>query len=208
LHFAAGNAPANFFNRAGKNRRTAVSLVIAVHAGYNRIAQAHAGDGLPYADWFFLIRRTDRPARGNCTEAASARADVAEDHEGRSAVLPAFAHVGAARGFTDRVQFERAHDPLQVLIARTTQEFHPQPAGPRMGVGRRRRRRVRDDVERGGHALCWNTYVKGFGGDFTNRGNRPETDRLQTLWRFLSIRNAEHSEPVSATQTDSRASLL
>ena len=41
---------------------------------------------------------------------AGARADVAEDHEGRRAVVPALADVGAARVLADGVELQVAHD--------------------------------------------------------------------------------------------------
>ena len=49
---------------------------------------------------------------------ARARADVAEDHEGRGAVVPALADVGAPRFLADGVQAEIAQQVLQPEIVR------------------------------------------------------------------------------------------
>ena len=53
-----------------------------------------------------------RPAVRDRAVGARARADVAEDHERRGAVVPAFADVRAARVLADGVELEVAHDAL------------------------------------------------------------------------------------------------
>ena len=127
----------------------AVGLVVTIDAGDDGVAQSHAGDGFGDAQRFFFIGRADRFARRDGAKAAGTRADVAQNHEGCGAMLPAFAHVGAASAFADGVQIEGAHDALQVLIAFAAQEFDAEPFGARVSV--RRRRGIRDDVEWGGH---------------------------------------------------------
>ena len=47
-------------------------------------------------------------------------------------MLPAFAHVGAARALADGVQVERAHDALQFLIIWAAEKFHAQPGRTRV----------------------------------------------------------------------------
>src|SRR5260370_16615952 len=68
-------------------------------------------------------------------------------------MLPALAHIRTARALAHRVQVERAHDALQVLIAFAAEKFDAQPIRPRVRAGRghRHRRNTRDDVERCRH---------------------------------------------------------
>jgi len=53
-------------------------------------------------------------------------------------MFPAFTHVWAARALAHRVQIERAHDALELLVIRSPEILHPQPGRPRMGRGQRR----------------------------------------------------------------------
>jgi len=67
-------------------------------------------------------------------------------------VLPAFAHVGAARGFADGMKIESAHGAFEVLVAFAAKEFDAEPVWARVSLGRRYRRRpVGDDVKGSGH---------------------------------------------------------
>ena len=140
-HFdlAGRNAPANLLDGAGEDMRAAVGLVVAVHGSDHGVAQAHARGGFGHAVGLVLIRRAGGLAGGHGAEAAGARADVAEDHEGGGAVLPALAHVGAARALANGVQPERAHDALQLLVVLPAQELHAQPVRARMRLRRRER---------------------------------------------------------------------
>jgi hypothetical protein len=54
-----------------------------------------------------------------------ARADVAEDHERRGAMVPALADVGTARIFADGVQLQVLHDPLQPEVISPTRGHGP-----------------------------------------------------------------------------------
>src|SRR5207302_7450917 len=147
------NAPANLFNGARKNVRAAVTLVVAVHRSHHRVAQPQSFDGFGHAKGLFFVRRSDWLARRHGAESTSACADVAQNHERRSAMFPALAHVRASRAFADGVQIERAHDALQVLVTLATKKLDAQPIRPRMRVGRRPQHRgyARDDMERRGH---------------------------------------------------------
>ena len=62
---------------------------------------------------------------------ARARADVAEDHERRGAVVPALADVGAVRVFADGVELQLAHDALQPEVVLRPGRAHLQPLGLR-----------------------------------------------------------------------------
>ena len=68
-------------------------------------------------------------------------------------MIPALAHVGAAGAFADRVQVQRAHDPLQFLIIFAAEEADLQPVGTRMRARRRNfaGRRIRKNIERSRH---------------------------------------------------------
>ena len=57
-----------------------------------------------------------RAAVGDGAVGAVPRADVAEDHERRGAVLPALADVGAVRFLADGVEVELAHQVLEAQV--------------------------------------------------------------------------------------------
>ncbi len=161
FYLAAGETMANLLNRAGEDAGAAVRLIVAIDTGNHGVAQAHAGGSFGDADGFFFIGGADRFAGRHRAEAASAGANVAEDHEGGSAVLPAFAHVGTARGFADGVEIVGAHDALEILIALAAEEFHPEPIRAGVGVGRRHGRHdaVGNDVERRSHRVRARTFI-------------------------------------------------
>ena len=65
---------------------------------------------------------------------AGARADVAEDHERRRAVVPALADVGAARVLAHGVQLQVLHDPLEPEVVVRPGRADLQPVG--LGLAR------------------------------------------------------------------------
>src|SRR5713226_6264668 len=154
--FAARHAAANFFDGPRENMRAAVGLVVTVHRSHHRVTQSHFCHGFRYTKRLVLIRRAHRLAGRHSAEAARARADIPEDHESRGAMFPAFTHIRAARAFADGVQFERAHDALQVLISLPAEKFDAEPGRPRMRIPqwnrtRRQRLRIRQYVKGRGH---------------------------------------------------------
>ena len=151
--FTAGDAAADFLDGACENLRATIGLVIAIDAGDYSVAKAHAGNSFSDAKWLFFIGWADWLAGRYGAKPAGACADVAENHKGRSAVFPTFAHVGATSAFADGVQIERAHDALEILVAFTAKKFDTQPVRAWVHAGRRyaRRRGVGDDVEGRGH---------------------------------------------------------
>src|SRR5579862_4415764 len=153
FHPAAGDAFANLRDGVGENCGAAVGLIVAIHRSDDRVAQAHALDGFGDALRLVFLRRAQRLATWYGAKAAGARANIAEDHEGGGAMLPAFAHVGAARAFADGVEVKRAHDALQFMIIGTTEKFDAQPgrAWMRCRWWRRGGRQVRNDVKGRSH---------------------------------------------------------
>ena len=139
---------------AGENCGAAVGLIVAIHGSDDSVAQAHAFDGFGDAVGFVFFGRAEGLAAWHGAKAAGARADIAEDHEGGGAVLPALAHVGAARAFADGVQVERAHDAFEFLIIWAAEKFHAQPGRARMRCRwwRRAGRQIRNDVKGRSHS--------------------------------------------------------
>ena len=64
---------------------------------------------------------------------AIACANIAQDHECRGAVLPAFADVWAMRFFAYRMQIELAHEILEARVVRSPRRFDLQPG--RLSIG-------------------------------------------------------------------------
>src|SRR5262245_24390957 len=92
----------------------------------------------------------ERPAVRDVAERAAARADVAEDHEGRRALAEAFGDVRAGRLLADGVQLLRAQDVLDLVEARVRAGgAHADPRGLHQP------RRLRDDLDRLPRALLF-----------------------------------------------------
>ena len=140
---------------AGKDAGAAVGLIISIDAGDNGVAKVHAGGGFGYADGFVFVGRADRFAGGDRAETAGTRTNIPKDHEGGSAVFPAFAHVGTARRFANGVEIEGAHDALEVVIFFAAEEFDAEPVWARVCIrgGDVCCSAVGDDVEGRGHGV-------------------------------------------------------
>ena len=67
------------------------------------MAQVESGDGLGDALGLTLVEPFGTP-RLDGAKTTAARADIAEDHKGGRAVVPALADIGAARALADGVQ--------------------------------------------------------------------------------------------------------
>ena len=92
-----------------------VGQVVAADAGDDDVLEAHDGDGLRDAARLVGIVPV-RTAGLDRAEAAGTRAGVAQDHDGRRALLPALADVGAAGLFADGVERLAAHEVLELLV--------------------------------------------------------------------------------------------
>ena len=140
--FASGDARANFRDGAREDGGATVGLIVAIHGSDDSVTQAHSCDSFSDALRLVFGGRAERFAAGYCAESAGSRADISQNHEGCGAMLPTFAHVGAARAFADGVEIERAHGALQFLIFRSAKEANAQPGrawvrhGRRSGIGK------------------------------------------------------------------------
>lgn len=103
--FAAGDAFADGLDAEGEEECAAVFAVVAIDAGDDGVLEAEGSDG--FGDAAGLIEIDGEGGSFlNGAETAAAGADVAEDHEGGGAVVPAFADVGAGGGFANGVELE------------------------------------------------------------------------------------------------------
>src|SRR5918994_2001386 len=103
LDGAAGDLFPDRAYRPGEDGGPAVRELIAVHTRDHGVLQAHLLCGV--GDAIGLVEvELGGFAREHGAEAAGSGTDVAEDHEGSGAVVPALADVRAAGLFTYRVQ--------------------------------------------------------------------------------------------------------
>ena len=102
-HFDRGTGPlANGEDRRCDMRRAAIRHVIAIHHRDDRVFHAHRLDRFRNAARLIAIS-DKRLSFADRAERAAARADLAEDHEGRGAGVPAFEDVRATRFLTNGV---------------------------------------------------------------------------------------------------------
>src|SRR5689334_13696320 len=126
LDLAAGRLAADLADDADEGGRAVVGQVVAVHAGDDRVAQAHARDRARDARGLQRVV-PGRLAGLDVAEAAAAGARVAEDHERRRAALPALAHVRARGLLADRVQRLGLDHPVQLAVLRPARERDLEP---------------------------------------------------------------------------------
>src|SRR5260221_2495502 len=60
---------------------------------------------------------------------ARSRADITQNHERGSAMVPALADIRALRLLAHRVQLQVAHQPFEAQIARRSRSTHLEPLG-------------------------------------------------------------------------------
>ena len=105
---------ANLADGLGENSSAADVVIVAVHAGHDRVFQSQRGYRFGDAAWFVPVDGLG-PALGHSAEAATPRADIAEKHEGCGFVVPAFANVRALRRLAYGVQAESTGQLFQVM---------------------------------------------------------------------------------------------
>ena len=137
---------ADFQDARGEALRAAVLQVVPIYARDDDVPQAHALDRERQSLGLSGIERVRGPVRHGAVGAVP-RADIAQDHEGRRAVLPAFAHVGTVRFFAHRMQPELPHHLLQRDVVRTARRRHPEPR--RLPTGKRVTRNARRKLNEG-----------------------------------------------------------
>src|ERR1700677_3089560 len=133
-HFysASRHSLAESCDGACEDCRSTVSLVIAVHGSHHCVTQPHPLHSFGHSLRLVFLRWAERLSAWHRAESARSRADVAQNHECRRAMLPAFTHIRATSALAYRVQVECAHDPLEFLVIRPAEVLHAQPGRPRM----------------------------------------------------------------------------
>src|SRR3981081_3943217 len=76
--------------------------------------QAERGDGFGHAPWLGPVNRFGT-SLGDRAKAAAPRADIAEQHEGRGVMVPAFSDIRALRRLANGMQAKAAGQLLQVV---------------------------------------------------------------------------------------------
>ena len=128
-----------FADRSREDRRAAVREIIAIDGGDDDVVQVEDLNRVRYPGGFAGIDRAGAAVRHRAIR-ARARADVAQDHERRGAMVPAFADVRAARVLADGVQVEAPHQALQAQITGGPRCAYFQPLGLRQPFFARRQR--------------------------------------------------------------------
>jgi len=126
FHATAGDAFADGTDGGGEDASTAIGLIVTVDAGDDGKLEAHAGDGFGDPAGFIVINREWCPFLHGA-EAAAAGAEVAKDHEGGSAAIPAVADVGAGGTFADCMEIEIGDElfEIAVIVADRGGSFEP-----------------------------------------------------------------------------------
>jgi hypothetical protein len=124
---APGHPLANRANGEREQLRAAVLAIVPVYAGDYGVLEPERSRGLGHTPRLVEIQRQGG-ALPHRAETAPARADVAEDHERRRAVMPALTDVRAVRFLTDSVQVELAHELLEPEVVWAARRAHLEPA--------------------------------------------------------------------------------
>src|SRR2546423_677843 len=97
----------NLTNGPGKNPRAAHIIVIAIHAGHNRMLQSQLRNRFRNTPWFVQID-WPRSAFGHSTESAAPGADIPEQHKSCRAVVPALTNIRTLRRLANCMQSQAA----------------------------------------------------------------------------------------------------
>ena len=125
---------AHLADRRRVDARAAVGEFVPVHRGDDDMVEIHGLDRLGDAAGLVQVEFGGHPVRDRAV-LAGAGADVAQDHEGGGAVLPALADVGTAGLLADRVQRLAAHHALQPQVVRPPGGPHLEPRRLARGDG-------------------------------------------------------------------------
>jgi hypothetical protein len=106
--------------------RTAVFQIVAINTGDHHVFQAHGGQRFAQVVRFVWVGRQGL-AVSDIAERAASGAQVAQDHEGGSAVFEALAQVGAGGFFAHGVQFGVAQYGFELLHFRRARRLRLDP---------------------------------------------------------------------------------
>ena len=120
--------PAQGPNHPGEMSRPAVQQIIPCDACDHDMFEFHLPNRCSDTHRLILFRGR-RDALSHRAEKAVARADIAEDHEGCRAVIPAAVAVWAHRIFADRVQRLLLKQTMNADIIAIGPQRGPHPAG-------------------------------------------------------------------------------
>ena len=115
LDATAGRLTSDLIDDHGEDASTADQVIITVDAGDDSVCESEGGDGFGNAAGFVEVDGLGT-AFGNGAESAASGAEIAEHHECRRFVMPAFADVGALSAFADGVKAERAGEALEGVV--------------------------------------------------------------------------------------------
>ena len=109
-------------------RSTAISQIIAIHAGDHHMAQPKRSNCFCDPARFIRIQRLWNTGR-DIAEGTGAGAGLAHDHHGGVALRPAFADIRAGCFFAYRDQFLLPHQGAGFQINRMRRRLYPDPGG-------------------------------------------------------------------------------
>src|SRR5207244_3152911 len=115
LHRRAGRTASDLGDRHREHLGATVRQVVAVHAGDHHVPQPHTLHGCREAHRLTAVEGGRGPVGDRAIRTVPG-ADVAQDHEGGGAVLPALADVGAMRLLAHRVELEIPHQVLELCV--------------------------------------------------------------------------------------------
>jgi hypothetical protein len=124
------------------------------------VLQAQSGDSfgdtsrLIPVDWLWF-------SFGHCAKSAAPRADVAQQHEGCSFVVPALTDVRTLRRLAHGMQAKTTRQLFQIMKVISNRSLRPQPR--RLGGARRRRELNLNQLGSGRHPIDFNRRIA-FGG--------------------------------------------
>src|SRR5439155_332587 len=105
--------PANFAHGFGEDSRAAIHQIVAIDGSNHGMFQPELSNSGSDASGFHQIVFGRTPA-GYGAEGASARADVAQDHESRSPMFaPTLGDIGTQRILTNRIELVRTKNPAE-----------------------------------------------------------------------------------------------
>ena len=116
----------HLFDRLGEGPGPKIREVVAVDAGDHQMLQVHDLGGFRHTARLCRVVLGRAAMRHGAVGAVSG-ADIAQNHEGRGAMLPALANVGAVGLFADRIQLEFAHELLDPEVVTAARGFDLQP---------------------------------------------------------------------------------